>query len=64
MAVLKEKQFFITFDICGLTRSKQYKSILRRKLTETLIFPKSSYITGIYDDSISMGTYVSIAIVL
>ena len=41
------KAFFITFDISKLTKNKQCNGRLRRKLTQTLIFPKSSYAIGL-----------------
>ena len=41
--ITQEKQLFITFGTCKLTKIKQYKSRLRRKLTQNLIFPKCSY---------------------
>ena len=59
MAVLQEKQLFITIVICGLTNNKQYKSKLRTKLTQTLIFfqvlicNKCYVATWLYEEEIS-----------
>lgn len=38
-AVSQEKQAFITFGIYKLTKNKQYRRRLRRKLTHILTFP-------------------------
>ena len=45
MAVLQEKQFFIAFGCLSsaVQITINYKSRSRGKLTQTLIFPKSSY---------------------
>ena len=48
MAVLQEKQLFITFGIYRLTKNKQHKISLMRKLTWLKLFPKSSYVMGLH----------------